>query len=64
MTNFSQKKIICIRCKAEKLGKYFQRDSKEYKSCNECCYRARDTINDCFAKAAKLMDAAYYLRSF
>jgi len=49
-------KITCLRCKKEKPRKDFQRDSKEYKSCNDCSYGAKKLIDDLFGKSFELFD--------
>lgn len=51
------KKIKCLRCKIDKTRKEYQRDSKEYKSCNDCCLGSQRMIDKCFDHAALLFDA-------
>jgi hypothetical protein len=48
--------VICSKCKIEKPRKEFQRDSKEYKSCNECSYRVINTIDQTFKMAFELLN--------
>lgn len=46
----------CIKCGDEKSIKHFQRHSKELKSCNECYYKNKEIINECFKMANKLFE--------
>lgn len=57
-----QIKITCLKCGIEKLRKHFQRDSKEYKSCNECRYNGEKLINDGFKKSFELFDNFFNLK--
>jgi len=53
------KKIKCLRCQIEKPKKEYQRDSKEYKTCNNCCKGAAILIENCFKDAMRLFDHPY-----
>ena len=48
--------IICPKCGTEKPRKNFQKDSKEYKSCNECRLLAQKLIDEGFNVSFELMD--------
>jgi hypothetical protein len=50
-------KKVCIKCRVEKTYKNFQRDSKEFKSCNECEYGAQIKIANLFKVANQLLDS-------
>jgi len=49
-------KITCLKCANEKPRKEFQRDSQEFKSCNECCYGLQILIDNQFKIAVDLFD--------
>jgi len=49
-------KIRCLKCGKEKARKEFQRDSKEFKSCNECCYGLQILIESQFNLAFELFN--------
>lgn len=48
--------IVCTKCAQQKPRKDFQKDSKEYKSCNQCRSRSEKVIYDGFKKCVELFD--------
>lgn len=49
-------KITCLKCGKEKPRKEFQRDSKEYRSCNNCVYGAQMRIDEAYKSAFELFN--------
>jgi NAD-dependent SIR2 family protein deacetylase len=47
--------ITCTKCGESKEKKHFQRESKEYKSCNDCSRRGKEKIESAFVKAFELI---------